>query len=66
MIREKTFAGGMLRIALTLADGTELVASRHGIDLAVRTGEAVRVTWQPENAVPVDVDAPTGAAEAGA
>ncbi len=66
VIREKTFAGGMLRIALTLADGTELVASRHGIDLAVRTGEAVRVTWQPENAVPVDVDAPTGAAEAGA
>ncbi len=65
VIREKTFAGGMLRIALTLADGTELVASRHGIDLAVRTGEAVRVTWQPENAVPVDVDAPTGAAEAG-
>ncbi len=56
VIREKTFAGGMLRIALALGDGTELVASRHGIDLAVQTGEAVRVTWKPENAVPVDVE----------
>lgn len=57
VIREKTFAGGMLRIALTLADGAALVASRHGIDLDVQPGEAVRVTWRPENAVPVDVEA---------
>lgn len=57
VIREKTFAGGMLRIALTLADGASLVASRHGIDLDVQQGEAVRVTWRPENAVPVDVEA---------
>ena len=64
MIREKTFAGGMLRITRTLGDGTELVASRHGIDLDVHGGEAVHVTWQPENAVPVDVAAEAGAAEA--
>ena len=64
VIREKTFAGGMLRIALTLRDGAELIASRHGIDLDVHTGEEVRVTWKPENAVPVDVASEAGAAEA--
>lgn len=57
VVQEKTFAGGMLRIALTLADGAALVASRHGINLDVQPGEAVRVTWRPENAVPVDVEA---------
>ena len=37
-------------------DGASLIASRHGIDLDVQTGEAVRVTWRPENAMPVDVE----------
>ena len=57
VIREKTFAGGMLRIALELSDGTTLIASRHGIDMDVQTGDAVRVTWVPASAVPVDVEA---------
>ncbi|MFQ7003911.1 MAG: ABC transporter ATP-binding protein [Ruthenibacterium lactatiformans] len=57
VIREKTFAGGMLRIALELSDGTTLIASRHGIDMDVQTGDAVRVTWAPASAVPVDVEA---------
>lgn len=56
-VREKSFAGGMLRIALTLGDGAELVASRHGIDIAVEPGDQVRVTWDPAHAVPVDVEA---------
>lgn len=47
----------MLRIALALQDGTELVASRHGIDIAVEPGNQVRVTWDPAHAVPVDVEA---------
>lgn len=57
VIQEKTFAGGMLRITLALADGGTLIASRHGIDMDVQTGAQVRVTWQAENAVPVDVEA---------
>jgi len=56
-IREKTFAGGMLRITLQLADGSTLIASRYGIDMDVETGASVHVTWQAENAVPVDVEA---------
>ena len=57
VVREKSFAGGMLRIALALEDGTELVASRHGIDIGVKPGDAVRVSWKPEHAVAVDVEA---------
>ncbi|WP_367924856.1 ABC transporter ATP-binding protein [uncultured Ruthenibacterium sp.] len=55
-VKEKSFAGGMLRISLTLADGTELVASRHGIDMDVESGDQVHVTWNPSHAVPVDVE----------
>ncbi len=53
-VKEKTFAGGMLRISLALENGDELVASRHGIDIALSAGEGVRVTWSAQNAVPVD------------
>lgn len=53
-VKEKTFAGGMLRIALALENGDELVASRHGIDIALSAGENVHVTWNAQNAVPVD------------
>lgn len=56
VVQEKTFAGGMLRITMLLSDKTELVSSRHGINLDVEPGEKVRVTWNPENAVPVDVE----------
>ena len=53
-VKEKTFAGGMLRIALALENGDELVASRHGIDIALSAGDGVRVCWAAQNAVPVD------------
>ena len=54
VVREKSFAGGMLRIALTLGDGSELVASRHGIDIDLEPGQPVRITWRAECAVPVE------------
>ena len=54
---EKSFAGGMLRIALRLSDGTSLIASRHGIDIPVEIGEHVKVTWEAFHAVPVDLEA---------
>lgn len=57
-VSEKSFAGGMLRIALRLSDGSEVVASRHGIDLPVKIGEQVMLTWQAFHAVPVDLEAP--------
>ena len=54
--KEKSFAGGMLRIAFTLPDGTEVVASRHGIDLDIQPGQAASLYWEPRAAVAVDVE----------
>ena len=54
VIRRKQFAGGMLRIELTLSDGTRLTASRHGIDLPLTLGQQVTVRWAAESAVPVE------------
>jgi spermidine/putrescine transport system ATP-binding protein len=54
-VTDKSFAGGQLRISAVLEDGTELSASRHGIDSPLRAGESVRVNWaRPEQAVIVD------------
>ena len=55
-ITEKSFAGGMLRIALKLLDGTDVVASRHGINIDFGIGDEVCVSWEPEHAVPVADD----------
>lgn len=55
VVQEKSFAGGMLRIAVELAGGGEFICSRHGIDSELVPGDPVRVTWQPEHACPVDL-----------
>lgn len=55
-VRKKSFAGGMLRIELELADGTRLIASRHGINLTLEPGDLIHVTWPADCAVPVDVE----------
>ena len=41
-VTEKNFAGGQLRVTLKLNDGTELIASRYGIDASVTEGQTVR------------------------
>ena len=56
VVKEKSFAGGMLRIAFTLPDGAEAVASRHGIDLDIHPGDAASLYWEPRAAVPVDLE----------
>lgn len=52
---EKSFAGGMLRVILRLSDGTEVAASRYGIDAGVQPGQKVSCYFEPENAVLVDL-----------
>ncbi|MBU5481562.1 ABC transporter ATP-binding protein [Blautia sp. MSJ-19] len=52
---EKSFAGGLLRVVLKLADGTEAVANRHGIDAGVQPGQKVTCHFEAENAVLVDL-----------
>ena len=39
VVVEKSFAGGLLRVVLKLADGTEVIANRHGIDAGVQPGQ---------------------------
>lgn len=51
VIREKSFAGGQLRIVFELKDGQQITANRYGIDLDRRIGENVKIGWNKENAV---------------
>lgn len=59
---EKSFAGGLLRVVLRLADGKEVVASRHGIDAGVEPGQKVTCHFEAENAVLVDLPERAGEA----
>ena len=53
IVKEKTFSGGLLRIALDCGLYGEIVASRHGIDSDFQPGEEALVSWDPEHAVVV-------------
>ncbi len=53
-ITEKSFVGGMLRIAAALEDGTEIIVSRHGINFDLDIGEQVYLEWPAQAAVLVD------------
>ena len=56
VVREKSFSAGMLRITLETPSGTELVASRHGIDYNLNPGDPVRVCFAPEHATCVEAE----------
>lgn len=55
-VKEKSFSGGMLHIAVILQDGMEFICNRHGIDSELSQGDRVLISWPPEHAVPVDVE----------
>ena len=55
-VTEKNFAGGQLRVTLKLRDGTQLIASRYGIDASVAEGQTVRCSFLPADAVLVDME----------
>lgn len=54
VITEKSFVGGMLRIAVALGDGTEVTVSRHGINFDYDAGQEVWLEWDPAAAILVD------------
>ncbi len=56
VVTEKSFAGGMLRIVFELEDKTQIVASRHGIDIDFSVGDKACISWAAESAVPVEAD----------
>ena len=53
-VKEKSFSAGMLRIALTLENGDEIIASRHGIDSNLAQGDRVVFSFSREHAVIVE------------
>ena len=55
-IKEKSFAGGMLRISVVPdgESGMEITASRHGLDSKLSVGDKVKVSFSPENGVLVE------------
>ena len=55
-IKEKSFAAGMLRIAIETEKGEEVIASRHGIDSHLKQGDNVKISWEPDAAVIVDAE----------
>ena len=59
VVVEKSFTGGLLRVVLKLADGTEVIANRHGIDAGVQPGQKVTCHFDAENAVLVDLPSET-------
>ena len=55
-VKEKNFAGGQLRMALELPDGSELIASRYGIDYNVGLEQPIHFDFLPDHAVLVDLE----------
>lgn len=57
-VKEKNFAAGQLRVLLVLSDGTEITASRFGMNANIQPGQKISWYFDPKNAVVVDRDAP--------
>ena len=53
VVKEKTFAGGQLKILFGLNDGQEITANRYGIDYELLPGEKVKIGWSDEDTVEV-------------
>lgn len=53
VVTDKVFSGGLLRIDTKTDDGQTIVASRHGIDSHLHSGDKVLVGWEDSNAVEV-------------
>ncbi|MGI5958058.1 MAG: ABC transporter ATP-binding protein [Massiliimalia sp.] len=44
-VTETTYTGGMMRIACTLSDGTEIISTRQGLSSQIQPGEQVFIHW---------------------
>ena len=55
-VKEKNFAAGQLRVLLVLSDGTEITASRFGMNANIQPGQQIKWHFDPKNAVVVDRD----------
>ena len=53
IVKEKSFAGGQLRILFETGDGQLITANRYGLDVQLEIGEEKMIGWKQEHAVPV-------------
>ncbi len=53
IVKEKSFAGGQLRILFETEDGQLITASRYGIDVDLAIGEKRQIGWKQSHAVVV-------------
>ena len=53
-VKEKSFVAGQLRVLLALPDGTEITASRFGMNANIQPGQQIKWYFDPRNAVVVD------------
>lgn len=54
-VKEKNFAGGSLHIVLNLKNGKKITSYHHGINCPVKVGDTVCASWDPAEAVMVDL-----------
>ena len=54
VVKEKNFAAGQLRVLLVLSDGTEITASRLGMNANMQPGQQINWYFDLKNAVIVD------------
>lgn len=53
IVKEKSFAGGQLRILFETEDGQAITANRYGIDMDLSIGDSRSIGWKQEHAVVV-------------
>ena len=54
IVKEKNFSAGQLRVQLVLSDGTEITASRYGMNANIQPGQQIVWRFDPKAAVVVD------------
>ena len=55
VLKDKSFQAGQLHMTLNLNSGKEITVSRYGMDAPLSQGQKVRISWEPQHAVPVDI-----------
>ena len=56
-VKEKSFVAGQLRVLLALPDGTEITASRFGMNANIQPGQQISWCFDPKNVAIVDRNA---------
>lgn len=56
IVKERNFVGGSMHIVVELKNGKQVTSYHHGIDCPVQVGDAVCASWDPKDAILVDLE----------